>query len=304
VKTEIFFSQGARLTATLYPPAGSGPHPAVLITGSWLTVKEQMPARYAPLLAEAGFLAVTFDFHGFGASAGEPREVESPWRKAEDLRNAAAFLSGHPLVDRGRVGILPICASAGYAALAAAGEPGDPDRRLIRSIAMVAPWLHDAGIVRAVYGGDAGVRRRLGEATAARLRYAGTGTVDYVAAASNTDETAAMYAPGDVFAYYLDPARGKVPSWGGRFAVMAWTDWLTFDPIALATRVDVPVRVVTSEASATPGGARAFLAGLRAPHDEVWMAGTQFDFYDDPRTVAAAAGHAAEHLRATLAVRS
>lgn len=268
--------------------------PAVLVAGSWMTVKEQMPARYAPFVADAGFAAMTFDFRGFGESEGAPRELESPTQKAEDIRNAVAFLRTHPSVDGERIGILAVCASAGYAAAAAVGDGR------IRSIAMVAPWLHDAEIVRAVYGGEAGIRQRLARAAAARERYVRTGEVEYAPAASSSDESAAMYWPGDALDYYLNPRRGAIPQWGGRFAVMAWKEWLEFDAIALARRVVVPVRIVTGEQTATPGGARKFESALAGAHDSVWMDGTQFDFYDDPKTVEAAARHAVDHLRVTL----
>ena len=36
--------------------------PAILVTGSWLTVKEQMAETYARVLAELGYTAFTFDF--------------------------------------------------------------------------------------------------------------------------------------------------------------------------------------------------------------------------------------------------
>jgi hypothetical protein len=55
--------------------------PAIVVTGSWLTVKEQMPELYATRLAERGYTAFTFDFSGFGESAGEPRQTEIPERK-------------------------------------------------------------------------------------------------------------------------------------------------------------------------------------------------------------------------------
>ena len=88
-----FNSQGSRLTGTVYTPQNASVRrPAIVVTGSWLTVKEQMPSNYAPLLAEQGLLAMTFDFRGFGESEGEPREVESAKSKAEDLRNAIAYL--------------------------------------------------------------------------------------------------------------------------------------------------------------------------------------------------------------------
>lgn len=165
---------------------------------------------------------------------------------------------------------------------------------------MVAPWLHDAAIVREVYGGEEKVKERLARARIARETYARTGEVEYVKAASNSDPSAAMYWPGDALDYYLNPERGNVPEWGGRFALMAWEEWLTFDPISIASRVRAPLRIVTSDQSATPGGARKFEAGLGGEHDSVWIEGNQFAFYDDPETVDAAVHHAVEHFRSTL----
>jgi dienelactone hydrolase len=289
-----FFSQGARLAGALWSPSSRGRAPAVIVTGSWTTVKEQMPANYAPLLVAAGYAVLTFDFRGFGESEGEPRDVESARSKADDIRNAVAFLRTRPGVDPDRVGAVPICASAGYVAAAMLDEPH------IRSVAMVAPWLHDAEIVRATYGGGAAVQQRIDRALAARERYAASADVAYVPAASSADESAAMHMPAEVLDYYLNPARGAIPEWSGRFATMAWKEWLDFDPIALAPRIAAPIRLVTGEKTATPGGARKFEAALRSPHDSVWMDGTQFDFYDKPETVAAAAQHAITHLRSTL----
>jgi hypothetical protein len=63
--------------------------PAIMVTGSWLIVKEQMPELYATRLAERGYTTFTFDFCGFGESAGEPRQAEIPDRKIADLIAAA-----------------------------------------------------------------------------------------------------------------------------------------------------------------------------------------------------------------------
>ncbi|HEU5075200.1 MAG TPA: CocE/NonD family hydrolase [Polyangiaceae bacterium] len=291
-----FESRDETLAGRLHHPAGagSGRVPAVIVTGSWMTVKEQMPSAYAALLAKAGFAALTFDFRGFGESSGTPREVESARAKAEDIAAAVRYLRTSPVVDAARVGALPICASAGYTVLSTQSEPG------IRSIAMVAPWLHNRAIVESFYGGPMGVAERLERAAAARARYEQTGSVEYVKAASNTDASAAMYWEGDALDYYLNPRRGAIPEWGGRFAVMAWTEWLNFDPIAFAPDLQVPTRLVTGEQTATPGGAKLFAAAMTAPHDLVSLEGTQFDFYDEPRTVEAAASSAVEHFRSTL----
>jgi pimeloyl-ACP methyl ester carboxylesterase len=289
METVQFFSQGSKLTGHLHLPDEPARR-AIVVAGSWLTVKEQMASTYARELAKAGFAALAFDFRGFGASEGEPREVESPMQKAEDLRNAAAYLASR--FDR--VGALVICASAGYLTVALA------DDEVIRSAVLVAPWLLDAETVRAIYGGEAGVAARLEASRAARRRYAVTGELDYVKAASNTDPSAAMYWEGDFLDYYLNPKRGRVPEWGGRFAPLAWQEWLGFDPIPLAAKARVPMRIITSEGSATPGGAKKYLERLKTPHDAVWLDGDQFRFYDDPPTVAASVGHAVAHFEETL----
>lgn len=65
------------------------PRPTVAVTGSWLTVKEQMPDRYARALAERGFTAVTFDFSGFGTSPSTPAQGELPSRKIAEIAAVA-----------------------------------------------------------------------------------------------------------------------------------------------------------------------------------------------------------------------
>lgn len=207
MESVTFFSQGSKLVGHFYrAEEAKKPGPAIIVVGSWLTVKEQMPSNYAPIAAEAGLSALTFDFSGFGESQGPPREVESARRKAEDIRHAALFLRTREDVDPERIGVLAICASAGYTAAASIDEPA------IRSVAMVAPWLHDAAIVKEIYGGEEGVATRLAKAQVSRERYASTGLVDYVPAASNVDPSAAMYWTGDALDYYLNPNRGAIPS--------------------------------------------------------------------------------------------
>jgi hypothetical protein len=265
--------------------------PGVTVTGTWTSVKEQMADRYAAKLASHGVAALSFDFTGFGVSGGEPREVESPELKARDIRHAAAFLARHPAVDEERLGAVAICASAMYAARASIG-----DERL-RALVLIAPWIHDAPLVREVYGGEEGVRERLRAADRARERFDSSGVVEYVPVADASDPRAAMPMEID---FYANPARGRIPGWPNRFAVMAWREWLTLDAVALAPEVMVPTLIVHSEEAAIPDGARRFYEGLRCPKEIVWMTGTQFDFYDQPETVDHAVARAAEHLSSTL----
>jgi fermentation-respiration switch protein FrsA (DUF1100 family) len=301
MQTLTFNSNGSALSARLHLEGGTSAkarRPGIIVIGSWLTVKEQMPANYAPLIAEAGLAALTFDFRGFGESQGDPREVESARSKSEDILNAAAFLRTRPEVDPERIGVLAICASASYTALALQGASRETSD--IKSVAMVAPWIHDPELAAQLYGGEAGIAQRLGAARAARERYAATGEVEYVAAASNRDPSAAMYAEGDALDYYLNPRRGAVPAWGARFAPMAWSEWLESDFVSLAPRFSIPLGIVTGESTATPAGVKKFIADLPRRPDSIWAEGSQFDFYDKPENVTLATERALAHFRNTL----
>jgi uncharacterized protein len=292
-----FLSQGHQLAGVLYFRHTTNPThlpAAVIVAGSWTSVKEQMPARYAPLLADAGYATLIFDFRGYGESEGLPREVESAALKAADIRAAVAYLQKNGGVDSRRIGVLAICASAAYTALAAQEDPG------IKSIAMIAPWLHNREIVRQIYGGEAAVAARLEQGRVARQIFGESGIVSYIKLASSTDPSAAMFGLGDPVDYYLDPKRGAIPQWRARFAVMGWPEWLQLDAIALADKLEVPTRIVTGQRTITPDGARAFAARLKGPHDIVELDAQQADFYDQPRTVSSAAAAAIAHFRRTL----
>ncbi|MEV6969779.1 alpha/beta fold hydrolase [Hamadaea sp. NPDC051192] len=274
-----FDAAGVTLSGLLFRPSGEhvGPRPAVVVAGSWTSVKEQMPSFYAARLAEHGFVALAFDFTGYGESGGEPRDVESPSRKVADLGHAVSYLSGLDGVDPDRLGSLGICAGAAFTAVHA----GEDSR--IRAAAMVAPGLQDGELARLALGGEESFQQHLAQGVAARASYEATGEVAYVTAVSDTDPSAAMFGP---FTYYLDPNRGGIPQYANRFAVMAWAEWLTFEPVPSADKIGVPVLIVHSETAAIPEGARRFAARLSTPAEFVWLPErTQFDFYDQEPTV-------------------
>jgi len=294
-KRVVFESAGQRLVGDLYLPDSYKPGarlPAIVVTGAWMTVKEQMPARYAAELADRGYAALAFDFRGWGQSEGAQRQLESPTLKTEDIAAAAAYLSTRPEVDASRIGGLGICASAGYMAGAVAASPH------LRSMALVAPWLHDAPIVEQVYGGRDGVAKLTETGREAAVRFARSGVSTLVPAASVTDERAVMFkAP-----YYTERERGLIPEWRNEFDLASWEGWLTFDAVSIAPRLGVkPVAMVHSDAAAIPQGARSFYGKLTGAKRELWLDNVgQLDFYDRDAPVTRSADFVAAHFSQTL----
>lgn len=289
-----FDSAGAALKGHLYLPPNfdrKQKYPGVVVGGTWTSVKEQMSDRYAERLAQQGFVTLDYDFRNYGESEGTPRQYESPALKIEDNRHAITYLASLPFVDDARIGALGICASSGYMS----GTVSTDDR--VKSLVLVAPWLHNAELVRAIYGGEEGVQHRIALSQAAQKKFEAAGEIDYVPACDPNNPDAAMAFPLD---FYQNPKRGGIPQWTNCFAVMSWQGWLEFDGISYASQIRVPTLIVESEGAAVPDGARQFYAALTAPKDIFWTEGEQTDFYDQEPQVGKSVALAAMHFGNTL----
>lgn len=288
----LFFSGGVPLAGRMHrdPGAGLDRQPAVLVTGSWLTVKEQMPDRYAAAPAERGYTALTFDFAGFGESGGEPRQLESPTRKMADLAAAASYARSLSLVTAGPPALLAVCASAQYGLAAAAGGLE------LAAFCSVAGWFHDLPTATPLFGGPDGVTERLDRADAALARYRSDGEVVTVPAYDPDDERAGMPMP---LPYYAEADRGHVPAWRNEMAEMSWRPWLTFDGVAAAGTATVPAHFVHGDGAVLPDNVRSIAARMGA--GTTWLDGDQVDFYDRPAQVDAAVEAADAHFRTVTA---
>lgn len=117
-----FISRAYKLAALFHPPvAGSTDRSgaAIVIAHPWTSIKEQSPANYARVLTQAGFTCLTYDAAYQGESEGEPRNLEDPYQRVEDIKCAVTYLVGRKDVNSEKIGVLGICASGGYAPFAA-----------------------------------------------------------------------------------------------------------------------------------------------------------------------------------------
>ncbi|WP_423605274.1 alpha/beta hydrolase [Sphingomonas sp. MS122] len=131
-----FPSDGHRLAAHVYlPPAAAraaGRMPGIVIDAPGTSVKEITVPVYAIRLARAGYVVVSFDRRGFGASEGPVRQQMDPPQNIRDVRNATTYLLSREDVDPERIAILGICMGGGHTIQAAAFD------RRYRAVATLA----------------------------------------------------------------------------------------------------------------------------------------------------------------------
>jgi fermentation-respiration switch protein FrsA (DUF1100 family) len=146
-------------------------------------VKEQTAGLYAQHLAEQGYITIAMDAAYQGASGGEPRSVDKPANRIEDIHGAADYITRYPGVDSSRLGLLGICGGGGYS-LAAAKT--DKRFKVVATLSMF-----NSGRVRRNGFQDSAfntIQERLKQASDARAQEAAGGKVLYSGDADLTDE--------------------------------------------------------------------------------------------------------------------
>lgn len=97
-------------------------YPAIVCVHPGSSCKGQTAGIYAGKLAEEGFVTIAFEASYQGESGGEPRYIEDPATRVEDIRCAVDYLTPLFFIDENRIGVLGVCAGGGYAVNAAMTE--------------------------------------------------------------------------------------------------------------------------------------------------------------------------------------
>ncbi|WP_112238433.1 alpha/beta hydrolase [Kribbella monticola] len=294
-----FPSNGLQIAGHLYvPDQHTGvPGPAVVVGHPGTGVKEQAAGLYAARLAAEGLVTLAFDAAYQGESEGEPRGLEDPAQRVEDLKAAVSFLTTRDQVDPERIGVLGICASGGYG-LAAAGT----DHR-IKALATVsgvdiarqfrfgADGNQDPAVLQSML--DAAAQARTAEAQGKEPQ-----TFDLFPA---TEQDARRGGPHvfEGWEYYSSP-RGMHPR---SAKAMPWSSVdriATFDAFRAADLITPrPLLMIVGREAVTAWMAVEAFQRAHGPKELFWIEGaSHVDLYDKDEYVTPAVAKLAEFYAA------
>ena len=219
---------GIEIAANVYTPASYDPakkYPAVVVAHPNGGVKEQVAGLYAQRLAESGYIAIAADASYQGASGGQPRNVDKPANRIEDIRGMADYITQYAGVDASRLGVLGVCGGGGYSLAAA-----QTDKRF-KAVATLS--MFNSGVVRRngfMNSAVSTIQERLKQASEARALEAAGGEVRYAADTKSTDEQADKM-PFDLYReghYYYNRTHAH-PNSTFRYTMSSLIDLMAFD---------------------------------------------------------------------------
>lgn len=90
-------------------------YPTIVSVHPFGSCKEQTSGNvYGKALAEQGFVVIPYDASFQGASGGEPRWIEDPTQRVEDISHVVDYAVTLPYVDADRIGVIGVCGGGGY----------------------------------------------------------------------------------------------------------------------------------------------------------------------------------------------
>ncbi|MGF9909295.1 alpha/beta hydrolase [Brevibacillus porteri] len=282
-KSITFKNDQLNMAGDLYLPVGfdeSNNYPAIVTVHPGGGVKEQTAGLYAQNLANQGFVALAFDASHQGESEGEPRLLEDPAARVEDVRAAVDYLTTLPFVDEERIGALGICAGGGYSVAATQTE------RRIKAVATVSAV-------------DIGAMFR-GEDPAATLPTLEAVAKQRTAEAMGKESMFLNWAPHsleeinentsvlmrEAYDYYRT-SRAQHPHSTNQFLFKSLDKIMAFQATThISTYLTQPLLLIVGTEADTRSYSEQFYALSNGPKELFWVEGaTHIDMYDIPEYV-------------------
>lgn len=241
---------GIEITANVYTPANYDPsksYPAVVVAHPNGGVKEQVAGLYAQRLAESGYIAIAADASYQGASGGEPRNVDRPANRINDVRGMADFITQYEGVNADRLGVLGVCGGGGYSLAAT-----QTDKRF-KAVATLS--MFNSGVVRKngfMNSQVSTIQERLKQASEARAQEASGGEILYAANTVPTDEEADKM-PFDLYReghYYYHRTHAH-PNSTFRYTMSSLLDLMAFDAAANMELINQPLLMMAGSKADT-----------------------------------------------------
>lgn len=190
-RSDSFSSQGVICATTVYRPTSpTDATPVIVMAHGFGAVRALRLPAYAERFAARGYTVVTFDYRGFGDSAGTPRQVLDIAMQHQDWAAALGYARRLDGVDPARVVAWGTSFAGGHVlTLAGRGEP---------LAAVIAQVPHVSGPAAARATGFAAAARLAPLAIRDQVRAFRGRTPIYVPAAGVPGTTAAMTSPDAV----------------------------------------------------------------------------------------------------------
>jgi uncharacterized protein len=296
-------NMGTMIVANLFKPAGfdaKQKYAAIVVTHPFGGVKEQTAGLYAQHLAEQGFVTLAFDASYQGESGGEPRLMEVPAQRLDDISCAIDFFVKHPRIDPERIGSLGICAGGSYALCHAATE--------LRVKAVAAVSTFNLGEARREGMGTISYeerKKRLKAASEARSREVRGEAAQMITVVPNspadfTEKTPVLYREG--YDYYRTP-RAQHPNSPGKYMYSSLPQQIAFFPFEqLDTISPRPLLVIAGSKADTLFWSQDVIKKAKEPKELYIVDGaTHIDMYDRPQFVTPAVAKLTEFFGQYLA---
>lgn len=245
---------GNEISANVYTPANYDPaekYAAVVVSHPNGGVKEQTAGLYAQRLAGLGYITIAADASYQGASGGEPRNLDIPQNRINDVRGMVDYISQYPGVEASRIGALGICGGGGYTFAAL-----QSDKR-IKAGATLS--LFNTGRVRRLGYQDAQmttVQDRLKRASEAREKFVLTGETAYEGPTERQtreqiEEAMSHLQPGTLYHDGLEyyGITHAHPNSESRYTTASLMELMTWDATTFADLIDCPLLIMSGSKS-------------------------------------------------------